>query len=488
MSSGDRKFDKPAAALGGISRDGDVSALLAQAMNLHRQGHLMEAQSLYERLLRDRPDHPEALNFFGILQQQRGQSTQAEQLIRRAIRAAPNYASAHTNLGNVLIVQKRFEDAIAAYRQAIVLRPDEVEACVNLGAVLRGLGRLPEALETYRQASERHPESAEIHHRLGLVLAELGQIEEAITAQETALRHTPGHEEAIKQLGALLHRVGRIEDARAVLGNAVFQLGDSKTALDLLRHWLRLMPDDPIAQHRLAAWFGQDQAPARASDAYVTYLFDRYAEGFDQHLMEELKYQAPTVVVDRIAEVLGAPAACLDILDAGCGTGLCAPLRPYARHLVGVDLSPRMLDKARERGGYDELIAAELTAFLAVRSNTYDLIVSADTLVYFGALEAVFAARAAALRLGGWLAIYRGSRDGRLLPRGFRINPSGRYGHAAEYLRRALADAGLEIPDDHGHAAAGMRPADGRVCGVGSQAPYRDSRLIAGFLPAATLS
>ena len=118
----------------------------------------------------------------------------------------------------------------------------------------------------------------------------------------------------------------------------------------MLQFWLRLMPDDPIAQHRLASWFGQDQAPARASDAYVTYLFDRYAEGFDQHLVQELNYQAPAVIAGGSPKCWSAPAAYLDVLDAGCGTGLCAPLlHPYARHLVGVDLSPRMLDKARER-------------------------------------------------------------------------------------------------------------------------------------------
>ncbi len=87
MSSDSRKPDRPKAASGGDSHAGDVSALLAQAMTLHRQGALLEAQSLYERVLRDQPDHPEALNFFGILQQLRGQSTQAEQLIRRAIRS-----------------------------------------------------------------------------------------------------------------------------------------------------------------------------------------------------------------------------------------------------------------------------------------------------------------------------------------------------------------------------------------------------------------
>ena len=443
MNDNGRKLNQ---APGGDLRSTVVAGWFDQAMTRHRTGDLTQAQVFYQRVLDAQPDHPEALNFLGILMQQRGQSTQAEQFIRRAIRGAPAYAAAYTNLGNVLIVQKRYEDAIAAYRQAIIYGVDEVEACVNMGAVLRGLGRLPEALEAYRQASERRPASAEIHHRLGLVLAELERFEEAIAAQETALRCEAGHEEAIKQLGGLLHRAGRFEDARMVLGNAVFQLGDSKAALNLLQFWLRLMPDDPIAQHRLAAWFGQDQVPARASDAYVTYLFDRYAEGFDQHLVEELKYQAPAVVMERIAEVLDAPAARLDVLDAGCGTGLCAPLlRPYARHLVGVDLSPRMLDKARERGGYDELATAELTAFLAARPQTYDLIVSADTLVYFGALETVFAAAAAALRPGGWLAVTAEAATGDTPPDGFRINHSGRYSHAAEYLRQALLGANLEI-------------------------------------------
>jgi predicted TPR repeat methyltransferase/Tfp pilus assembly protein PilF len=431
--------------------DGDprstvVAGWFDQAMTRHRKGDLAQAQVFYHRVLDVQPEHPEALNFLGILMQQRGQSTQAEQLIRRAIRGAPDYAAAYTNLGNVLIVQKRYEDAIAAYRQATIHRADEMEAWVNMGAVLRGLGRLSEALEAYRQASERRPANAEIHHRLGLVLAELERIEEAIAAQETALRCEPGHEEAIKQLGTLLQRVGRIEEARMVLGNAVFQLGDSQTALALLQHWLWLMPDDPIAQHRLAAWLGHDQAPVRASNAYVTYLFDRYAEGFDQHLVRELNYQAPTVVAGRIAETLGAPAARLNILDAGCGTGLCAPLlRPYARHLVGVDLSPRMLDKARERGGYDELVTAELTAFLLTRPQAYDLIVSTDTLVYFGALEAVLTAAATALRPDGWLVFTAEAATGDTPPDGFRINRSGRYSHTTEYLRQTLVGAGLEI-------------------------------------------
>ena len=129
-----------------------VAGWFDQALMRHRTGDLVQAQVFYQRVLDVQPEHPEALNFLGILMQQRGQSVQAEQLIRRAIRAVPSYAAAYTNLGNILMVRRRYEDAIAAYRQATLCKMDEIDAWVNMGAVLRGLGRLPEALEAYRQA------------------------------------------------------------------------------------------------------------------------------------------------------------------------------------------------------------------------------------------------------------------------------------------------------------------------------------------------
>lgn len=434
--------EKSGGTLDPLSQSREVSTLLAQAMRLHRQGNLLEAQRDYERVLRYQPDHPEALNFFGILQQQRGQSTQAEQLLRRAIHTAPNYASAYTNLGNILIVQQRYEDAIAAYRQAVLLRPDEVEASVNLGALLKGLGRLPEALEAYQFASERQPGNPEIYYRLGALLVEMNRIEEARTALEVTLQADGVHQNALLLMGTVLHRLGRREEARAVLGNAVFQLGGTENALTLLQHWLRLMPEDPVAQHRLAAWFGADQ-PLRASDAYVTDLFDRYAEHFDEHL-HRLDYQAPMLIAERLGEIGGAGVGQLKVLDAGCGTGLCAPwLRPYASTLTGVDLSSKMVEKARERGGYDELAVAELTAFLREHRQTYDLIVSADTLVYFGDLTTVCAMMANALHTSGWLVFTVERTEPKDAPEGYQLNKSGRYSHTADYVDQILRKSGL---------------------------------------------
>jgi len=151
-------------------------------------------------------------------------------------------------------------------------------------------------------------------------------------------------------------------------------------------------------------------------------------------------------------------------LDAGCGTGLCGPLiAPFVRQLIGVDLSAGMLAKARGRGVYDDLVKAELTAYLVSHPDTFDLIVSADTLVYFGSLEEVLGAANRALKTNGLLIFTVESGDGETIDEtaagvtagagqpangsGYRINPHGRYSHSRQHLQEVLTSAGFDILD-----------------------------------------
>ena len=142
---------------------------------------------------------------------------------------------------------------------------------------------------------------------------------------------------------------------------------------------------------------------------------------------------------------LGAPAQRLEVADLGCGTGLCAPhLRPWARRLVGVDLSAGMLAQAQRRKLYDELLQTELTAFLRAHPGRFDVLVCADTFIYIGPLHDVAAAAASALRPGACLAFSTESLPDDA-PYPLQLRASGRYAHRADHVHAACAMAGLQL-------------------------------------------
>ena len=420
-----RKQRRAAASASGPGAN--ASEVVAQAIQSHRQGRLDEAESLYRRALRRDPKNVDALHFLGVLASQRGRHAEAAELIQQALARNPRYADAWNNLGNVLAGLDRWDEAATAYQRTIELAPGNPSAHCNLGVMRLRSDRFAEAATAFRQAISLAPGLAEAHFNLGKALHAQGQYEAAIAAYRETLRWQPASAMAYKNLGLLLYKLHRTEEAAA-----------------LFRDWLARDPANPVARHMLAAHSGCD-APERAADDYVQSLFDGMADGFDDHL-HRLEYRAPELIAQAVVAAAGQPERSLNVLDAGCGTGLCGPaLRPYARHLVGVDLSPRMIERARTRSDYDELVVAELTAFLAARTAVYDLIVSADTLVYFGRLEPVLTAAAAALRPGGRLAFTVERLEEAATADGFRLDPSGRYRHAEAYVRRVLTGVGMEV-------------------------------------------
>jgi len=159
--------------------------------------------------------------------------------------------------------------------------------------------------------------------------------------------------------------------------------------------------------------------------------FDDFAEVFESHLVDTLHYCAPQCLSDALEGML--PAHPIDVLDLGCGTGLCAPLlRPAARRLVGVDLSARMLERAAQQGDYDELVCAEATQMLRACPDSQDVVVAADVLMYFGELDELFAATHVALRPGGLFAFSAEAGEAADIE----LRPNLRFVHSHGYLRR----------------------------------------------------
>ncbi len=159
---------------------------------------------------------------------------------------------------------------------------------------------------------------------------------------------------------------------------------------------------------------------------------------FDEKLVGALRYHVP----EEMQALVAAQGRRLsNILDLGCGTGLSGVhLKPLGSRLTGVDLSPRMLEKARERGLYDRLIEADIEDFLADAQDAYgreryDLVAAADLLIYFGDLAPFFARLAARIEPQGLFAFSvetTGAGD-------FTLLPSGRFAHSSAYIERLAA-------------------------------------------------
>jgi predicted TPR repeat methyltransferase len=394
------------------------------AITLQKNGRLTEAARVFAQVLEQAPDHPRGLHFAGVLAHQQGRSDEAVALIERSLRLAPDDADACSNLGLIQQSAGRLEPAVEAYRRAIAIAPDHANAHSNLGVLLRVTGHAVDAEAEYRTAIALDPGHADAHTNLGILLNGLDRPEEAAACFSKAITLRPSH-----------------RDARRLLALAHCTLGEFDTASRIFEAWLAEEPDDPIARHMLAACSG-GAVPDRASDAFVQQTFDGFAATFESRL-QQLSYRAPALIAAALDRSGLARSRGYDVIDAGCGTGLCAAsLVPYARRLTGVDLSSGMLARAAEKRLYDALVQAELTEFLRGRRRDVDLIVSADTLVYFGDLTAVTRAAAGALVPHGRLIFTVEHLRGDDVP-GYRLEWHGRYAHARGYVSAVLLQAGL---------------------------------------------
>jgi predicted TPR repeat methyltransferase len=411
------------------SADNDRALSLDEALSiailLQQNEQWAAAADIYRTILEVAPDYADALHFSGVLAHQQGRSQQAVALIKRSLELEPDRADWHSNLGIVLQDRLELDDAIVAYQRAIELDPDHANAHNNLGVVLRAKDEVVEAEAAYRAAIRIDPEHSDAYHNLGVLLGGQRRSHEAALCFSKVITLRQKHPEA-----------------RRLLAIAHCNLGEVDKAVGVFEEWLNEEPDNPIALHMLAACSGRD-VPPRASDAYIEETFDSFAASFDSKLAQ-LSYRAPTLVAQMLTESGVDASRGLDVLDAGCGTGLCGPLiAPYARRLVGVDLSAPMIAQAKARNVYDELVKGELTAYLGNSTAAFDAIVSADTLVYFGPLEDVAAASANALRPGGRLIFTVEELIDAESDAEYAISPTGRYRHTRQYVNHVLANANL---------------------------------------------
>jgi predicted TPR repeat methyltransferase len=229
------------------------------------------------------------------------------------------------------------------------------------------------------------------------------------------------------------------------LGEVREQLGDRAGAVAAFCNAQRTDPSDHNGAGLRLMRFGAT-ALSGMPPTYVSALFNQYAPKFEASLVGELGYCGPDLLFKAVLAAraaAGKPAFFKRAIDLGCGTGLVA--RAFAAQtetIIGIDLSPRMIELARATGLYAELEVAEIVAGLDGQPEaSADLILAADVMVYVHDMAPILREAARVLVPGGLLAFTAETcaGDGVVLGDGLR------YAHAPAAVRAAIAAAGLTL-------------------------------------------
>jgi predicted TPR repeat methyltransferase len=229
------------------------------------------------------------------------------------------------------------------------------------------------------------------------------------------------------------------------LGQIREQLGERDAAIEAFRKARETDPDDRHGASLRLMLLGAEQLSGMPQ-AYVRALFDQYAPKFEAALVDDLGYRGPALLFKAVLAARHAvrkPAFFKRAIDLGCGTGLAASaFAKEVDHFIGIDLSPRMIERARATGFYAELEVAEMVQGLRSKADaSANLVLAADAMVYLSDLAPVLREVSRVLVAGGLLAFtvetHRG--DGVMLGEGLR------YAHSAAYVRASIGDAGLTL-------------------------------------------
>ncbi len=287
------------------------------------------------------------------------------------------------------------------------------------------LGRTPEALEAALEAQKGGIEDrgpALLLLKIYLDQKEPDKAADAILAT-AAERKKPGG--LLLAAAKVLGQAGHGAAAERLLDAAEPHQGDDRAEFDYVAAGIRGTAPADADQGKMAAA-----------------IFDKFASDYDE-VLASIGNNGPQLIGKMLEALPMARKGSMQVLDAGCGTGLCGDiLKPYAKNLQGADISVPMLERAKKRNLYHGLTRTDLNQPATIPAGPFDLIVLADVLLYFGDLAPVLTPLVQRMKPGGWMLLT--VEDGSDLPSpGYQLGASGRHKHSEAHVAQALNAAGL---------------------------------------------
>lgn len=391
-------------------------------MLLYRQKNFAGAEKQFRKALEHQKDYTDAMINLGIALIAQTKEEEGSACLLTVIKAQPKNLRAHFELGKFFLNKNLFGDANNEFLALTKLEPNDPAVLTSIIREWLAHKRFNEAKIYCEKLLKTQPKNIETLYNLAVIETKLNKKEDAINHYQLILQLQSDYFPALNNLAVLY-----------------LEKRDLDTAKHYFKQALKMQPNNEAIQYTLNAIEGKmplDKAPK----AYVQNLFDAYADHFDVHVRKALQYKVPELLFDAISHTTDKKE--LKILDLGCGTGLCGEIfKPHAQQLIGVDLSPKMIEAAQQKNIYDKLIVADNLEYLKDKKNIFELILAADVLVYIGDLRPILTACFNALKQNGLLAFSTEVCE----IQGFAMQPSGRFCHSKNYIQSLAKKIGFKI-------------------------------------------
>lgn len=383
-----------------------------------------EAIHAFQAAIALQTDFIDAYYNLGLVYNKLQEAELALQTYQTLIKHMPEHAPGRFQLASLYMRLGSYEFAIQHFLIILNEHFFHFETLANLATCYLQMGKLDTALCYYWEALQLHPQDKQILFNLGVINMQQGKTQQAIEYYLQVVRQPNDKNKLTEEILSLHY---------AAHNNlAVIYLSRKNKAAALLhfRELLKIYPYQESVAHTIKL-LEDNKAITTIPLAYVKSLFNFYAAHYEIHLTQTLQYQVPQLMFEMI-QAHAQPKGTWDILDLGCGTGLCGALfQAYARHLIGVDIANEMLKVAANKHIYNQLIEADILSFLNHSQSKYDLIVMGDVLPYFGNLSSITPSIDEHLQAGSFciFSLEIGQHDL------YEMTTAGRFQHPIQYIR-----------------------------------------------------
>ena len=397
-----------------------ILELINKASEFYNQENYKLAHKYVDKVLRIDSHNSLALTIKGNILYQNQQIKDSLYYYQQALLSDSQNFTAQINLANTYFELKNYAQSYQYAQQVLAANPTDKTALTIYGNSAIELEKYDDAKSAFLRILETYPDDSWSYNSLSQIYQKTEDFERALSCGWKAVELSNGDENHHINFGYLLYEISLYSSSDSVQKYA--------------KLWINNYENNHIVQH-MGNSVLNNQKIKRANAGYVQDIFDAFAPEFED-VLSTLNYNVPQLISAEVSRLYDKK---IKILDIGCGTGLCGKfLHKYSKFLglYGVDISEKMLEKAKQKKIYNCLINDDLEHFFQHNKKHFDLIVSADVFTYFGDLQKLILGCYGSLNFGGRI-IFSVSKN-TVNNSHYFLHTSGRFLHHKNYIENIL--------------------------------------------------